>query len=213
MCHIVGTCWMQVPLLDTHLWPLSTPLPWPLQATRAVHSHLHYHPQEQCLSVSTAAQIPPTCIIIITFVYIHMFYVLSGVLLDPSLLYSPQFQWVMHTSTSTTGWKMYRYCFCRGAWHQMYFACIHWWATTHTDGIQGEWQTYSLPVHSSMLQAFSVYLPHFLSFHSNCSKSNTHHLFVSILHPKCHFNYLPIFYIIMKLLLYCHVFKLISFSL
>src|SRR5258707_1848919 len=42
----MGMCWMPVPLLDTHLQPLSTPLLWPLQAMRAVHSHLHYHAQE-----------------------------------------------------------------------------------------------------------------------------------------------------------------------
>ena len=85
-------CRMQVPLPDTHLRPLSTPLLWPLQAMRAVHSCLHYHPREQRPSVSTAAQIPPARIIVITFVYIHMFYVLSGVLLDPSLLHGPQVQ-------------------------------------------------------------------------------------------------------------------------
>ncbi len=43
-------------------------------------------------SVSTAAQMPPTRIVVITFVYIHTFYFLSGVLLVPSLFHSRQVQ-------------------------------------------------------------------------------------------------------------------------
>ena len=42
----------------------------------------------------------------------------------------PAFWWD-RAYTSTTRWKMHRCCFCRGTWHQMYFACVCWWATMH----------------------------------------------------------------------------------
>src|SRR5258708_6575231 len=80
------------------------------------------------------------------------------------------------------------------------------------DGIQGEWWTSSLPVHSSMLQAFSIYLLYFLSFHSNCSKSDACHLFVSNSASKVSLQLFAYLLYCTNLLSYCHVFKLISYA-